>query len=295
MDYTLYVGDYAYSSWSLRGWLLLDAFGMPFTKQYAHMKTDAFEALKAQMAPSQLVPALSISDGTRAPVIVWDSLAMAETLHEYHPQAGYWPKGASARPTARSIAAEMHSGFTALRGACPMNMRRAYDGFPVSDAVQADLDRLSLIWAHARARRTDDGPFLFGAFSAVDAFFGPVASRITTYGLNMNEEDTAYVAAILGHDSVRRWRAMGIADGHIQAHYEFEYAARPNPHDPEITGTVVHGVQAINAHCPFSGKNVSAEGLVEVEGKVIGFCNPFCRDKVAADPMCWPEVAAMLR
>ena len=102
MDYTLYVGDYAYSSWSLRGWLLLDAFGMPFTKQYAHMKTDAFEALKAEMAPSQLVPALSISDGTRAPVIVWDSLAMAETLHEYHPQAGYWPKGASARPTARS-------------------------------------------------------------------------------------------------------------------------------------------------------------------------------------------------
>ena len=295
MDYTLYVGDYAYSSWSLRGWLLLDAFGMPFTTRYAHMKTEAFEALKAEMVPSRLVPALSISDGTRAPVVVWDSLAMAETLHEYHPQAGYWPKGASARPTARSIAAEMHSGFTALRGACPMNMRQAYDGFEVSADVQADLDRLSLVWAHARARRTEDGPFLFGAFSAVDAFFGPVASRIATYGLQMGEEDLAYVASVLGHASVRRWRAMGIADAHVQAHYEFEYAARPNPHEPEVTGKVVHSVEAENTHCPFSGNDVSSDGLVEVQGRVIGFCNPFCRDKVAADPFCWPEVAAMLR
>ncbi|MEM7213004.1 MAG: glutathione S-transferase, partial [Pseudomonadota bacterium] len=221
MDFTLYVGDYAYSSWSLRGWLLLDAFGIPFTTRYAHMKTEEFEALRGEMAPSKLVPALSISDGTRAPVVVWDTFAMAETLHEYHPQAGIWPNGASARPTARSLVAEMHSGFTALRGACPMNMRRAYDGFDVSDEVRSDLERLSLIWAHARARKTADGPFLFGAFSAVDAFFAPVCSRIATYGLEMGETDLAYVAAVLGHDPVRRWRAMGMADRHLQAHYEF--------------------------------------------------------------------------
>lgn len=295
MDFTLFAGDYAYSSWSLRGWLLLDAFGIPFTLRYAHMNTDDFEAMRAEMAPSRLVPAVSVSDGTRAPVLVWDTTAIAETLHEYHPQAGIWPAGASARPTARALVAEMHTGFTALRSACPMNMRRAYAGFEASDDVKADLDRLALLWAHARARKSADGPFLFGAFSAVDAFFAPVCSRIATYGLEMSDENLAYVATVLGHDPVRRWRAMGIADGHIQAHYEFEYAARPNPHEPGTTGTVVHGQVAENAHCPFSGRDVSGDGLVDVGGRVIGFCNPFCRDKVAADPYCWPEVAMMLR
>ena len=141
---------------------------------------------------------------------------MAETLHEYHPQAGLWPKGASARPTARALVAEMHSGFQALRSACPMNMRRAYQGFEPSDAVRADLDRLSVIWAHGRARATDEGAFMFGAFTAVDAFYAPVASRVATYGLEMPDEDMAYVQALLAHPSVRRWRAMGIADTYIQ-------------------------------------------------------------------------------
>ena len=294
MNFLLHVGDYAYSSWSLRGWLLLDAFGIPFTLKHAHMNTDAFEALRAEMAPSRLVPALAVSDGTRAPVLVWDTLAIAETVHEYHPQAGLWPKGESARPTARSITAEMHAGFTALRGACPMNMRRAYAEFALTDEVLRDLDRLSVIWAHARARATAEGPFLFGAFSAVDAFFAPVASRIATYGLEMGEADMAYVAAVLDHASVRRWRAMGQADRHMQDHYEFDLGSRPNPHDPAISGRAVTGVDAENTFCPFSGKDVAPDSLVEVEGRVIGFCNTFCRDKVAADPHAWPEAAAML-
>ncbi|MEL7469487.1 MAG: glutathione S-transferase [Pseudomonadota bacterium] len=295
MDFTLYLGDHAYSSWSLRGWLLLDAFGVPFTTRYANMNTAAFETLRAEMAPSRLVPALAVSDGVRAPVIVWDSLAIAETVHDHFPQAGIWPVGPSARPVARSIAAEMHSGFAALRNACPMNMRRAYKDFVVSDDVHADLARLSKLWSHARARKTSDGPYLFGAFSAVDAFFAPVASRITTYNLPMAEDDLSYVAAVLGHPSVRRWRAMGIADRHLQSHYEFDYDDRPNPHDPEVTGTAVTGKPSMNAHCPFSGKDVAPDSLVEVQGRVIGFCNTFCRDKVAADPMVWPEAAALLR
>ncbi|MEO1493983.1 MAG: glutathione S-transferase [Pseudomonadota bacterium] len=294
MDFTLFVGDYAYSSWSLRGWLLLDAFGIPFTLRHAHMKTPAFEDLRAEMAPSRLVPTLAVSDGTRAPVMVWETLAIAETLHEYYNQVGLWPKGESARPTARAVAAEMHAGFTALRSACPMNMRRAYEGFDVSDDVRADLNRLSAVWAHARARATEDGPFLFGAFSAVDAFFAPVASRIATYGLAMPDADMEYVAAVLGHPSVRRWRAMGQADGHLQSQYEFDYPARPNPHDPVVTGLAVTDGTAENSFCPFSGLDVSADGLVAVDGRVIGFCNPFCRDKVAADPMAWPDAAALL-
>ncbi len=295
MDFTLFVGDYAYSSWSLRGWLLLDAFGIPFDLRHAHMKTQAFEELRAEMAPSRLVPALAVTDGPRAPVIVWDTLAIAETVHEYHPQAGLWPKGAAARPTSRALAAEMHSGFAALRGACPMHMRKAYSGFPVSDDVRADLDRLSVLWAHARARAVGDGPFLFGAFSAPDAFFAPVASRIATYGLELAQEDMAYVAAVLGHQSVRRWRAMGIADTHEQPQYRMDFAERANPHDPSITGASVGDDRiAANEFCPFTGEDIAPGCRVEIGACVLGFGNEFTRDKVAADPYCWPEIASLL-
>ena len=224
MSLTLFVGDYAYSSWSLRGWLLLDAFGVPFQHRYAHMRTEAFEALRRDMAPSRLVPALKIADaeGER---IVWDTLAMAETLHEMYPDAGYWPKGAAARALARSLTAEMHSGFAALRGACPMNMRRRYAGFEVDTEVQADLERLDQLWALALDRH-DQGPYLFGAFTVADAFYAPVASRIDTYDLPIGVRAREYVSTVLSHPSVARWQAMALADGHIQEHYEFDMAYR---------------------------------------------------------------------
>ena len=230
MELTLYLGDYAYSSWSLRGWLLLDAFGVSFQQRYAHMRTDDFETLRAEMAPSRLVPALKIADqhGER---VVWETMAIAETVAEMFPDAGHWPADPADRALARTLVAEMHAGFTALRGACPMNMRRAYSGFEVDADVRADLDRLSALWAHARSARRSEGPFLLGAFSAADAFYAPVASRIATYGLEMPEADLAYVAAVLAHPSVQRWYAMARADDHVQAHYELDLADRPNPHD----------------------------------------------------------------
>lgn len=228
MDLTLYIGDHAYSSWSLRGWLLLDAFGIGFQQRYAHMRTEAFEDLRAEMAPSRLVPALKVERSDES-FIVWDTVAMAETLADLFPDAGHWPDGVAERATARSLVAEMHSGFTALRSACPMNMRRAYAGFDVSESVQADLTRLTDLWGHARSM-SPEGPFLFGAFSAVDAFYAPVASRIATYGLPLGSTDAAYVAAILAHPSVQRWIAMARADTHIQDHYEFDYQDRANPH-----------------------------------------------------------------
>ena len=302
MDFTLFVGDYTYSSWSLRGWLLLDAFGIPFAHRQAHMRTPAFEALRSEIRPSRLVPALAVSDGVRPAVLVWETIAIAETVHEHHPQAGLWPRG-DVRPTARSLAAEMHAGFRALRNACPMNMRRAYAGFrpdPGSDAeVRDDLDRLAQIWAHARARRTGEGPFLFGAFCATDAFFAPVASRVATYGLEIGAEDMAYVAALLGHPSVRRWRAMAVADTHVQPQYELDLPRRTgpgaDPHAPAVGGRAVAGREAENAFCPFSGGDPRPELQVEVQGRVLGFADAFSRDKVAADPLAWPEVEALLR
>ena len=305
MDFTLFTGDYAYSSWSLRGWLLLDAFGIPFTHRHAHMRTPAFEALRAEMAPSRLVPALAVSDGTRPAVIVWETLAIAETVHEYHPQAGLWPRG-DARPVARSLAAEMHAGFRALRNACPMNMRRAYAGFRADvgseTEVRADLDRLAQIWGYARARTTGtgagEGPFLFGRFCAADAFFAPVASRIATYGLEMPAGDMtgdmAYVSALLAHPSVRRWRAMAMADPYVQPQYELDLPDRPDPHAPAVAGRPVADREAENAFCPFTGREPSPRLQVEVQGRVLGFADAFARDKVAADPLAWPEVQALL-
>lgn len=287
---TLFVGDHIYSSWSLRGWLLLDAFEIPFSLRYAPMKTEAFQTLTEEMTPSRLVPALRLDDGT----MVWDSIAMAETLAEANPMPGLWPSDPAARATARSLAATMHSGFTGLRGECPMNMRRAYSGFQASDAVRADLDQLGQLWAHARSIGSSDGPFLFGNFCAVDAFYAPVASRIATYGLEMDEADMAYVAALLGHPSVRRWRAMGMAKNELQAHYEFDLPARPNPHDPAVAGEVIQGNQAENANCPYSGKPVAEDCLVQIQNRVIGYCNPFCAAKTAADPMAWPKTVALL-
>ncbi|MEM7056381.1 MAG: glutathione S-transferase C-terminal domain-containing protein [Pseudomonadota bacterium] len=291
MDYTLFIGDRRYSSWSLRGWLLFDAFGIPCGIRYAQMKTDDFEAMKAEMAPSRLVPAMKLADDT----VVWDSLAMAETLHERHPDAGIWPEEASQRAMARSLCAQMHSGFTALRGACPMNLGRAYTGFDADESVLADVSAVTELWAMARAT-SGDGPFLFGAFTAADAFFAPVASRITTYDLPVRDVDAAYIKAVLGHPSVRRWYAMSVAKPEHQAHYEFDHADRPNPMAPKLTGTVVSGPAsaAENANCPYSGKAVADDCVVEISNRMIGYCNPFCAAKSAADPYAWPQTVALL-
>lgn len=293
MDFTLYVGDFAYSSWSLRGWLLLDGFGLPFDLRHAHMRTPAFRAQLDEIAPARLVPALALSDQTGR-TVVWESLAIAETVHEHHPQAGLWPMGGRAKPVARAIAAEMHAGFQALRSACPMNMRRTYAGFRADDAVRADLERIAGLWAHARARRTGDGPFLFGSFSAADAFYAPVASRIATYDLPVPAEAAEYVAAVLSHASVRRWRAMAFADGHVQQHYEMDLPTRPDPHAPAFRGTVTSGGTTANATCPFTGAVPGPDHQVEVQGRTLGFGDAFTAAKVAADPLAWAEVAALL-
>ncbi len=136
MTYRLYIMDRAYSSWSLRGHLLLNAFDLPFAVTQALWPSAEFDAILREIAPGRKVPALKIGDD-----LVWDSLAIAETLAELHPDLGHWPTTSGARAAARSIAAEMHSGFSALRSECPMNLRRQYKGFAASDAVLADIAR----------------------------------------------------------------------------------------------------------------------------------------------------------
>jgi len=217
-SYRIVISDKAYSSWSMRGWLLLAAFDLPFEEEFVPLYSPEFEAMQRAKAPGRTVPMLEIAEGGRT-LRVWDSLAIAETLAERHPEAGLWPADPAHRALARSLAAEMHAGFTALRGACPMNLHR--QGRPRAtrpDGVGADLDRLALVWGHALA--VTGGPWLGGAvFSAADAFFAPVATRLDSYAL-MTPGTEAYAGRLLGHPAVARWIAAGRADPRRIALYD---------------------------------------------------------------------------
>jgi len=216
--YTLTIGDKAYSSWSLRGWLLLDAFGLPVTLRDVRMYDPAFEAMQAAHAPARSVPQLDwVEDGrTRR---IWDTVAIAETLAERHPEAGIWPTDPWARAVARTLAAEMHSGFPVLRDACPMNLHREGRRLASPPAgLGADVARLGQLWAWAIAET--GGPWLGGAaFSAADAFYVPTASRLASYAL-LDDATGDYAQRALAHPSVAAWRAEALADPRRLALYD---------------------------------------------------------------------------
>lgn len=287
MTYALAIGDRAYSSWSLRGWLLLEAFGIPHDVRRAQMRTPEFAALLKDFAPARTVPALRTPDG-----IATDSLAIAETLAERHPDAGHWPPAARARLMARSVAAEMHASHAALRSACPMNLRTAWVYEPTAE-VRADLDRIAALWRLARGLAEDmgePGPWLFGRYSAADAFHAPVAARIMGYGLPVPDEARAYAMAHLADPAFRRWRAMGLHDGPDQAAYALDLERAPWPWAPPVRGEWAEG-PSLNDACPYSGEPVTH--FMALEGRVWGFCNAFCRDKTMEDPLAWPAFTAM--
>jgi glutathione S-transferase len=185
----------------------------------------------------------------------------------------------------------MHAGFTALRSHCPMNLRVSYTDCAPPDAVLADLARLELLWSWARQETGAQEAWLCGAYSAVDAFFAPVAARIAGYNLPVGAEAAAYVAAHLAHPSFRRWRAMGLADGADQEVYRRDYPRRPWPGPAPLAARAVDQGPSVNGSCPYSGKPVTH--FLETGGRLYGFCNAFCRDKTVADPEAWPKFMAI--
>lgn len=287
MTYDLAIGDRSYSSWSLRGWLLFEKFGIPVKCHTGVLYTDDFNRLLAEFAPARLVPAMRTPEGD----VVGDTLAIAETLAERHPEAGIWPEDPAARAMARYMAAEMHSGFTALRGDCAMNLLLSYADSAPRREVRDDLARIEFIWSRARDRFGADGPWLFGRYTAADAFFAPVAARIAGYNLPVSAKSMEYVNAHLADPSFRRWRAMGKAQNLIQPSYAKPYPERPWPGPTPLPATLADG-PSVNDACPYSGKPVTH--FLEADGKVWGFCNAFCRDKTLADPEAWPPFMAMI-
>lgn len=285
--YDLAIGDRSYSSWSLRGWLLFENFGLPVRCHLGVLYSDDIRRVLAEFVPARLVPAMRTPEGA----VIGETLAIAETLAERHPEAGLWPADPVARAQARYLAAEMHAGFGALREACPMNLKVSYAETPVGPEVAADLARIEAIWARARDRFGAGGPWLFGRYSAADAMFAPVAARIATYNLPVGPDAAAYVAAHLADPAFRRWRAMGLAENRDQPFYARDWPQRPWPGPVPRPATPADG-PPLNDACPYSGRPVTH--ALGMDGRIWGFCNAFCRDKTLHDPEAWPAFLAMV-
>lgn len=284
MTYTLASGDYAYSSWSLRGWLLFNKFDIPVTTKVLRLGTDRFHNdLWDGFAPARTVPAVQFEDGTA----IGDSLAIAEELNDRHPDARMWPSDPSARALARMISSEMHASFAALREHCPMNLRVAYSDCAPTQAVLDDVQRIENLWDIAHSRDVGDGPWLFGAYSIADIMFAPIAARIAGYGLKVSASSQAYVEAHLNDTMFRQWRALGLVHDDEQTGYRRPYPQTDWPVQPSIVSSISTATSGENELCPYSGK--PAKDFGTFDGRVIGFCNPLCRNKTVADPSAWPN------
>ena len=201
----LIIGNKAYSSWSLRGWLAAKQSGLHFDEIIVPLFADGWEDRKREddLAPSSgKVPTLW--DGE---AVVWDSLAIIDYLADKVGRDRFWPKDEVARGMARSMAAEMHAGYTALRREFPMNTRKTFNDVTISEETRKDAVRILQTWAEARSRFGKDGPYLFGTFSAADIMFAPVVTRFVTYGFTLPGFAEIYAETIMAHPWMEEWYA----------------------------------------------------------------------------------------
>lgn len=213
---SLTISSKNYSSWSLRGWLLCRMAGLDFTERPVDTQTADQRQELLLLSPSVLVPRL-----THGKVAVWDTLAIAEYLHEVFPEAGLYPKDRATRAHCRSVSGEMHSGFYNLRSALPMNLKARHARFKVFSGARADIERVRSIWRECLTAY--GGPFLFGAPSVADAMYAPVATRFTTYSVALDPPEQAYVDRILGWDLMREWTEGALAEPEEIVELEVEF------------------------------------------------------------------------
>jgi glutathione S-transferase len=211
----LYIGNKNYSSWSMRPWVLLREFNIPFDEVMVrfddfHGEASMFKRRIAEVTPTGRVPVLVDDD-----LVVWDTLAIAEYLAERFPQHALWPHDTRQRARARSVCAEMHSGFSALRSHCPQNIEASLPAvgervLKEQAAVRGDLERVQALWTDAL--QASGGPFLFGTFGIADAYFAPVAGRIRTYGLPVSDNTRAYIERVFASAGVAAWVRDALAE-----------------------------------------------------------------------------------
>ncbi len=210
---TLYVGNKNYSSWSMRPWIAMTAVGIDFSDVVIPFDFAAGNPEIRAISPTGKVPLLRHGD-----LLIWESLAIIEYVAELFPDAGLWPAAPQARARARSYSMEMLSGFRALRGACPMNIRRPKQALDVGADVRADVARIEQIWTEALAR--SGGPFLFGSFSAADAMYAPVVNRFDVYDLVADRETLGYMNRVKAHPAFLKWEEAARAEPWVVAEDE---------------------------------------------------------------------------
>ncbi len=213
-DITLVVGNRNFSSWSMRGWLVAVQSGLEFREERVWLDEDVDRSARRRFSPVGKVPVLLHGD-----LAVWDSLAIAEYLAELAPDAGIWPADRAARARARSLCAEMHAGFPALRERLPMNVTARKPYLDRGEEVAAEVERVAAMWTDTRREFGGAGRYLFGDWCAADAFYAPVATRLVTYGVPVEGVAAEVRDALLDHAWVRRWLADAAAEDHVVEPY----------------------------------------------------------------------------
>lgn len=214
----LIIGNKNYSSWSLRGWLAMKQSGLAFEELTVNIGGEEWETVKRESG--EIMPAGKVPILWDGETVIWDSLAIMEYLSDKVGRDRFWPKDDAARGMARSMVAEMHSSFLNLRRACPMNIRTRHDGIQISDECKTDIVRVLQLWAEARARFGQGGPFLFGTFGAADIFFAPVVSRFMTYRIGVPGFAEAYMQALWEHEWMQAWIAAAEDEQWVLEQYE---------------------------------------------------------------------------
>jgi glutathione S-transferase len=216
MALKLVIGNKNYSSWSMRPWLALRATNIAFEEVFIPLYTGAADKQRIlSFTHSGKVPALIDGD-----VTIWDSLAIIEYLAERFPDANLWPKDRARRAHARSISAEMHSGFAALRNECGMNLHRPVGAIALSEQARTDIARVEQIWTECRERYGKSGPFLFGSFGGADAMFAPVVHRFRTYAIAVAPQAQGYMETMLSLPAFQEWTRAGLAETLIIEKFE---------------------------------------------------------------------------
>jgi glutathione S-transferase len=203
----LVIGNKTYSSWSLRPWFVLKAFGIPFTETVIPLRAADTRDLILPHSPSGKVPALIDGD-----VTVWESLAIMEYLADKFPDHSIWPRDLKARAHARCVSTEMHAGFMELRKACSMDVTKTFAPRPRSAGVMADVARIEAIFSEAQAKFGGNQPFLYGNLTAADAMYAPVLTRLRTYAIPVSARTRTYMDAVLGHPAYQEWVAGAVAE-----------------------------------------------------------------------------------
>ncbi len=216
-DITLIIGNKNYSSWSLRPWLYLKHFNIPFDEVRIPLYAEGFKDKVLQHSPSGKVPALKHGN-----INVWESLAIMEYLAETHPSLKSWPDHPSAKAFARSVSAEMHSGFFALREYLPMNCRKLITNFTPPENALVDIKRVKQIWTECRETYGKQGPWLFGDFTIADCMYAPVVMRFHTYSVELSPLLSDYMQTVKNHTAMMEWIAASKAETEVISSVEFD-------------------------------------------------------------------------